>query len=151
MGEPWKNKQFGNAKYHKQTSNLNSANGKHVLQKTILYKQRPFFLFQPKPKLDFDIEVTEIQTFLIVSSVMSILKFYVASFSNYIIHKLGCPHHPPGGVATTRHRPLTTEGQKRIRKSQKGKIKRRKINKNGTKKAQIRQIQGRRAYPQKEE
>lgn len=145
MGEPWKNKQFGNAKYHKQTSNLNSANSKRVAE-DILYKQRPFFLFQPKNKLDFDIEVTEIQTFLIVSSVMSILKFYVASFSNYIIHKLGCPHHPPGGVATTRHRPLTTEGQKRIRKSQKGKI-----NKNGTKKAQIRQIQGRRAYAQKEE
>lgn len=47
MGEPWKNKQFGNAKYHKQTSNLNSANSKRVAEDNFI-QTKAFFPFSTK-------------------------------------------------------------------------------------------------------
>lgn len=47
MGEPWKNKQFGNAKYHKQTSNLNSANSKRVAEDNFI-ETKAFFPFSTK-------------------------------------------------------------------------------------------------------
>lgn len=139
MGEPWKNKQFGNAKYHKQTSNLNSANSKRVAEDNFI-QTKAFFPFSTKEQTrlwhrghwDSNIFNSFIRDVNFKILRCLVLKLYYSQ--------------TPGGVATTRHRPLTTEGQKRIRKSQKGKI-----NKNGTKKAQIRQIQGRRAYAQKEE
>lgn len=47
MGEPWKNKQFCNAKYHKQTSNLNSANSKRVAEDNFI-QTKAFFPFSTK-------------------------------------------------------------------------------------------------------